>query len=72
MELAMDLSPRQDVVTPFPGPIIPVSPGGTQVIITDALMLGLTTLWVGFRLYARRMKRMNLQLEDYMLLVALV
>ncbi|KAF2499359.1 hypothetical protein BU16DRAFT_523853 [Lophium mytilinum] len=63
---------HRQTVEQFPGPIIPVSAGGVSVITTDSIMLVLTTVWVGFRLYARKMKRMSLPLEDYFLLVALV
>ncbi|KAF2804350.1 uncharacterized protein BDZ99DRAFT_575572 [Mytilinidion resinicola] len=67
----LDLEHRQ-TAEQFPGPIIPTSSGGASVITTDVIMVVLTGVWVGFRLYARKMKRMQLQVEDYFLLIALI
>ena len=64
-------SPR-DVPQTYPGPIIPASAEGKSIVTADAVIGALATIWVGFRLYSRRMKRMSLQVEDYFLLAASV
>lgn len=55
----------------FNGETIPPGKGGVQIIITDSLTPVFSTLWVCMRFYARRMRWIPIQVEDYMVLAAL-
>jgi hypothetical protein len=57
---------------PFHGAIVPLSKGGSDLIITSVVVTSLATLWVGLRFYCRHVRGVRVHPEDYMIIAALV
>jgi hypothetical protein len=51
---------------------IPVTKNGSDLIKASAAVSFIATVWVILRVYSRRMKGVDLHLEDYMIFGALV
>jgi hypothetical protein len=52
--------------------VVPLAPGGVELISTSIVTTFLATIWIGLRFYARHIKGIGVQPEDYMAVVALV
>ncbi|OCL15437.1 hypothetical protein AOQ84DRAFT_384022 [Glonium stellatum] len=64
-------TPR-DIQNRYEGSLVPVSAGGIEIIIIDAIVGFTATVWTGLRFYSRRMKKTQTYPEDYVVLLALL
>jgi hypothetical protein len=55
----------------FAGNMLPLSFAGSQIIVTDSVLLVVTTLWVAMRLYSRHIRNVNIQVEDWVIIGAM-
>jgi hypothetical protein len=62
-----DFSPKA-----LEGNVLPLSKGGVEVLATCVLLSLIATCWTGLRFYSRRMKKLAIMPEDYLILAALV
>jgi hypothetical protein len=53
-------------------PFQPINANGIKVVILIGLFWTLSTVFVGLRFYARRMKSVDIMVEDWLVLGALV
>ncbi|PGH16600.1 hypothetical protein AJ79_01706 [Helicocarpus griseus UAMH5409] len=56
----------------YTGTVVPLAPGGVTLISVSVVITVLATIWTGLRVLARRLKKIDIQPEDYMVIAALV
>lgn len=51
---------------------VPLAEGGKILISVSVAITVLATAWTGLRIYARHLRKVDIQVEDWMIVVALV
>lgn len=54
------------------GPTVPLNTQGVGVLVVDAVLAALASIWTALRFHSRRMRKSPILPEDWMILVALV